>query len=63
MKRLIICSLLGIAALSSCTKLHEEIYDEHIQRPQIDIEVEQPDWDSIPEIDNDLEFEIRDESI
>ncbi|MFI3265247.1 MAG: hypothetical protein SNG38_08895 [Rikenellaceae bacterium] len=59
MKRLIICSLLGVATISSCTKLHEEIYDEHIQRPQIDIEVEQPQWDSTPGIDSDLEFELK----
>ncbi|MFI3294271.1 MAG: hypothetical protein SNI70_12245 [Rikenellaceae bacterium] len=57
MKRIIICCL-GIVAISSCTKLNEEIYDEHIKRPQIDVEIERPQWDSIPQIDNDLEFEI-----
>ncbi|MFI3293499.1 MAG: hypothetical protein SNI70_08270 [Rikenellaceae bacterium] len=58
MKRLIICCL-GVVALSSCTKLSEEIYDEQIKRPQIDVDIERPQWDSIPQIDNDLEFELN----
>ncbi|MFI3322975.1 MAG: hypothetical protein R3Y50_10730 [Rikenellaceae bacterium] len=57
MKRLLIFSL-SIVALSSCTKLHEDIYDKHIKRPQIDIELEHPQWDSIPQINDDLEFEV-----
>ena len=59
MKRLIICAIGVATCLSSCVKLHEEVYDEYIKRPQIDVEVEQPQWDATPEIDNDLEFELK----
>ncbi len=58
MKRLLIFCFATVA-ISSCTKLHEEIYDEHIKRPQIDVEVERPQWDSIPQIDNDIELELK----
>ncbi len=56
MKTLIFC--IATIAMSSCTKLNEDQYDEHIERPQIDIEVPPPTWESTPEIDNELNFEI-----
>ncbi len=59
MKRLLIFCFATVA-ISSCTKLHEEVYDEHIKRPQIDVEVERPQWDSIPPKDDNLDFELRD---
>ncbi len=46
--------LLGI---SSCTNLFEEEYDEHIKRPSIDVPIPPAVWDTIPQNDNDIEFE------
>ncbi|MFR9611510.1 MAG: hypothetical protein SNI87_07135 [Rikenellaceae bacterium] len=60
MKKVIFCiaTIMIAGCAQSCTKLNEDQYDEHIERPQIDIEVPPPTWESTPEIDNELNFEI-----
>lgn len=45
--------------LSGCTKLHDDKYDERIQRPNLDIEIPtDPSWDTIPQADDDIIMEI-----
>ena len=56
--KIILTACLVILGFCSCTKLHEESYDEHIKRPQIDTEIERPVWDTIPQIDNDIELKF-----
>lgn len=53
MKRRIRYGLLVLAAAArcmGCAKLHEEIDERYIERPQYDIEIPAPSvWDSIPQ--------------
>lgn len=52
MKRKIRYGLLALAVAAGCmgcAKLHEEIEERYIERPQYDIEIPAPPaWDSIP---------------
>lgn len=58
MKRRIRYGLLVLAAAAGCmgcAKLHEEIYERYIERPQYDIEIPAPPvWDSIPQPDTPI---------
>lgn len=58
MKRRIRYSLLVLAAAAGCigcAKLHEEIDEWYIERPQYDIEIPAPPvWDSIPQPDTPI---------
>ena len=44
-----------ILGFSSCTKPHKNVYD----KPNIDIEIPTLPWDSIPQIDNEIEIEFN----
>lgn len=58
MKRRIKYGLLALAAAvgcMGCAKLHEEIDERYIERPQYDIEIPAPPvWDSIPQPDTPI---------
>ena len=58
MKRRIKYGLLALAAAAGCmgsAKLHEEIDERYIERPQYDIEIPAPPvWDSIPQPDTPI---------
>lgn len=58
MKRRIRYGLLVLAAAAECmgcAKLHEEIDERYIERPQYDIEIPAPSvWDSIPQPDTPI---------
>ncbi len=43
----------------SCTKLYEHTENEYIPRPEFDVEIPlDPEWDTIPQIENELEFDL-----
>lgn len=58
MKRRIRYGLFVLAAAAGCmgcAKLHEEIDERYIERPQYDIEIPAPPiWDSIPQPDTPI---------
>lgn len=55
----IIVLCLALLGFSSCAKLHEVEFDEHIKRPNIEIDVPPSIWDTIPPTDNNIDFEIN----
>ncbi len=59
MRKLLIL-VLATLVMSSCAKLYDESYDENIERPQLDFEIPiYPPWDTIPQIDNDIDLEFK----
>lgn len=42
--------LLASTTFVGCTKLHEEVVEEHLHRPNHDVDISiNPPWDSIPQ--------------